>query len=68
MIKKESTLAEVFSSCPKAPQILSSILEDKCFACPMAHEKTLQEVLQHHGLSEEEIEKIVEKLNNKIKD
>lgn len=65
MISKNSTLSEVFEQKGvKAEKILTPILGDQCVYCPLAQQEKIIEALQKHDLSDEEIDKIIAKLNS----
>jgi len=66
MITKNTPLLEVFEKEPElSEQLLTPLLGGHCAGCPLAKEENLEEALTAHGLEPREIEKIIEKLNQK---
>jgi hybrid cluster-associated redox disulfide protein len=63
-ITKKTKLSEILNAKPDAVQILFEAGLG-CIGCPMARMETLEEGCKSHGMSDKEIEKIVEKLNKK---
>ncbi len=64
-ITKETNLGDLMIKFPKAAQIL---LEEGigCMGCGAAQFETIEQGLAVHGKSEEEIEKIVGKMNKAV--
>ena len=62
MITKKTIIGECIAKHPKTAEYL---MEQgfHCVGCPAASFETLEEGLQMHGKSEEEINKIIKKLN-----
>jgi hybrid cluster-associated redox disulfide protein len=66
--KKEITSKTKFSEILKEDNNSAEILMKEgmsCFGCPMAMEETIEEGCQAHGMSKEETEKLIKKLNTK---
>ncbi|MBU0457000.1 MAG: DUF1858 domain-containing protein [Nanoarchaeota archaeon] len=64
-ITKEININEMVGKYPKTAEIL---FEEgvHCLGCAAAHFESLEEGLKAHGKSDEEIEKIVKKLNKVV--
>ena len=64
-IKKEMTIKEALDKYPEAAEILFEA-GIHCVGCHMAAHETLEVGLQAHGLTKEQIEEIIKKINDKI--
>ena len=64
-IKKTDKIGEILE---KHPELATILLEAGlgCIGCPMMSMETLEEGCRAHGMSDEEIDKLVEILNEKI--
>lgn len=65
-ITRESSIEEIFASFPEHSLEIAEELRALglgCIGCSQAAMETLEEGLQNHGLSEEQIEEVIEKLN-----
>jgi len=65
-IKKEMTIQEIFYNFPEKRDKLAEVLMKAglgCIGCALAEYETLEQGLQSHGKSEEEIMTIVKELN-----
>lgn len=63
-ITKKTKLNEVLNINSKAADILFKA-GLSCIGCPMAIQETLEQGCLAHGMNEEEIDKLIEKLNKK---
>ncbi len=63
-ITKKMKFSEILELKPEAGEILFEA-GMMCFGCPMASQETLEEGCKAHGLSDKDINKIVEKVNKK---
>ena len=63
-ITKDMKFSEILELKPEAGEILFEA-GMMCFGCPMASQETLEEGCKAHGLSDKDINKIVEKVNKK---
>ncbi len=65
-IKKEDIIGEVIK---KYPDSIEVFLEFNlhCVGCPMVSQETIEGGCRAHGIEKEKIEKLIEKLNKKIK-
>jgi len=61
-ITKKTKLIEIIENVPDAGEILFET-GMCCFGCPMAQQETLEQGCLAHGISKEEIEKLVKRLN-----
>lgn len=66
-ISKEKTFGEILKICPESSYILMNY-GLHCIGCHIAIVETLEQGCRAHGLSEEQIEEIVDKINNLIKE
>ncbi|HKL24364.1 MAG TPA: DUF1858 domain-containing protein [Candidatus Nanoarchaeia archaeon] len=63
-IKKDTKISEIL-------KYREDLIEDLfelglgCVGCPMAQMETIEQGLKAHGASDDEVEKVIEKLNNK---
>ena len=64
-VKKEMTLGEVVSKYPAAAEVMMQ-KGLHCIGCSVANWETIEQGAMSHGLSKEEIEKMVYEINNKI--
>ena len=64
-ITKNMNLAEVMEHCPKAGEILSEY-GLHCLGCVAASFENLEDAMKVHGLSEKEIDKIIEEINKNL--
>lgn len=63
-IKKETMMSEILINGPEAAGILFDA-GMHCVGCPMSMSETLEQGCLAHGMDENEIEKLVERLNKK---
>ena len=61
-ITKKTSMFEILMNKPEAAEILFEA-GMHCVGCPMAQMESLEEGCRAHGMSEKEIDKIVEELN-----
>jgi len=61
-ITKKSKFSEILESKPEAVEILYG-MGMHCVGCPMSAQESLEEGCKAHGMSEKDIEEVVEKLN-----
>jgi len=61
-ITKKSKLSEILKTKPDAVEILFEAGMG-CCGCPMAQQETLEDGCKTHGMSDKEIEKLVERIN-----
>lgn len=63
-IKKDTKISEILKH---REDLIEDLLELGlgCVGCPMAQMETLEQGLKAHGASDDEIKKVVEKLNKK---
>jgi hybrid cluster-associated redox disulfide protein len=61
-IRKDTNIAEAIESNEKVAKVL---FENGvgCMGCMMAHSENLYEGLMNHGFSEEEIDRLIDKMN-----
>ena len=66
MITKETNIKECITKHPETVEVLmdSGI---HCIGCVAANFETLEQGLKQHGMSEEEINEIIKRLNQSIK-
>ena len=62
-VTKSSTIQDVLSMYPKAGEILVEY-GFHCVGCAMAQYETLKQGAQAHGLSKNDVDELIEKLNN----
>ncbi len=63
-INRKTKMSEILESKPDAVEILFK--EGlSCVGCPMTMQETLEQGCKVHGFSDEQIDKLVEKLNKK---
>lgn len=60
-ITKETKLSEILEMNPDAVEILFKA-GLSCVGCPMVMQETLEEGCKAHGMSEKEIDKLIERL------
>jgi len=63
-ITKNTKMSEILEAKPEAVEILFEAGMG-CCGCPMAQQESLEEGCKAHGMSDKDIEEIVEKLNSK---
>ncbi|MCD6547054.1 MAG: DUF1858 domain-containing protein [Nanoarchaeota archaeon] len=65
MVKKTDKIGDVLKKYPEAAMIL---LEAGlgCVGCPMMSQETIEQGCKAHGLSNEEIDELIKKINKKI--
>ncbi|MEJ2267727.1 MAG: DUF1858 domain-containing protein [Nanoarchaeota archaeon] len=63
-ITPKTKMSELLEKNPKAVEILFDS-GMHCVGCPMAMQETLEQGCLGHGMSEKEIDKLVERLNKK---
>ena len=65
-IKKTDKIGEILS---KYPKLATFLLEAglSCIGCPMMSLETIEQGCKAHGMSDEEIEKLIEILNENVK-
>ncbi len=61
-VHKNMTISEIIELIPKSAEVLTEIGLN-CINCPMRSMETLEEGAKGHGLKDEEIDKIIEKIN-----
>lgn len=66
-IKKEMQIGEAISKNPGAAEVLSKH-GFHCFGCPMSQMETIEEGAKVHGMSADEIEKMVREINTDEKE
>lgn len=64
-ITKNMTFQEIMKNCPGCAEILLSY-GLHCIGCHVAAFETLEQGCKAHGLSDDKIDEIVEKINNLI--
>ena len=64
-IKKTDTIGDILK---KHPELANALFEAGlgCIGCPMMSLETLEQGCKAHGMEDEEINKLVERLNKKI--
>jgi len=62
-INKKMIIAEVLEQRPEIADILVEKYELHCVGCPMGRMESLEDGAKAHGMSDKEIEKMVEDLN-----
>lgn len=65
LIAKEMTLGEVVSDHPECVETMLSY-GLHCVGCHVAHSETIEEGAKAHGMSDEEVAKMVEELNDAV--
>ena len=60
------TIMEVIEKCPEAGEILMQT-GMHCLGCHMASQESLEQGLKAHGMSDEQVEEVVKKINEKNK-
>ncbi|HJX49832.1 MAG TPA: DUF1858 domain-containing protein [Candidatus Nanoarchaeia archaeon] len=63
-ITKKTKMSEILMKKPEAARLLIEV-GMHCIGCPMAMQETIEQGCLAHGMSEEEIKKIVKELNKK---
>lgn len=63
MIRKDMLITDIVEENPEVAEILLEDYGIHCFSCGASYFETLEEGLMGHGLSDEEIDNIVKKLN-----
>lgn len=63
-ITKKTLLAEIIEKHPGVAEALVFKYGLHCVGCPAAAMETLEEGLKAHGMSDEEVEKVIDKLNS----
>jgi hypothetical protein len=69
-ISKEMTINEIFNVCPEKNNLLFEEFKKiglRCLGCQLALSESLEEGMQNHGFSEEEIDNFIDKINALIK-
>ncbi|MDP2672860.1 MAG: iron-sulfur cluster assembly accessory protein, partial [Nanoarchaeota archaeon] len=64
-ITKDMTIGDIVEASPKAAEILTSY-GIHCVGCHASPFETLEQGLQGHGISQEEVDKIVSEINEKL--
>lgn len=64
-ITKNTLISEILEKSPKAAGILMEY-DLMCVSCPLAGEHSLKEIKNIHGFSDEDIEKILVRINKLI--
>lgn len=62
-ITKDMNIDEILERVPASAKILAEV-GLKCVGCPMSSGESLEEGAKSHGFSDEDIDKIVEKINS----
>lgn len=65
-ITKKINLNEFSGKYPKLAKILVNNYGFHCFGCAAAFFETLEDGAKAHGMSDKEIDKMIERLNNQI--
>jgi hybrid cluster-associated redox disulfide protein len=65
-IKKEMNIGEIIEKHPEVAEVFRE-LGIGCIGCVAAHFESLEEGFKAHGLSDEDIEKAVKKMNSLVK-
>jgi iron-sulfur cluster assembly protein len=71
MIKKDILISEIFNKYPEKSSEIAEILMEagiRCFGCAAASFESLEEGLKSHGLTDIEIEELINKINLVLKD
>ena len=66
-INEKMNISEILEICPKAGEVMAE-QGMGCFGCMMIQVESLQDGAKAHGMSEEEIKKLVKKINQLIND
>tara|TARA_Y100000310_G_C20553372_1_gene749268 strand:- start:914 stop:1120 length:207 start_codon:yes stop_codon:yes gene_type:complete len=66
-IKKEMNIGEILEKHPEVVEVFRE-LGIQCIGCVAAHFESLEEGFKAHGLSDEDIEKAVKKMNALVKE
>ncbi len=61
MITKKTKISELIEKKPEAAEILMEAGMG-CVGCPMAQQETIEQGCKAHGMSEENIDKLIEEL------
>jgi len=64
-IKKENMIGDIVENNPKAVELLAEY-GLYCIGCPLGQFETLEEGARVHGMSDKEIEKMIEEINAQI--
>lgn len=64
-ITKKTKLGDILEIKPEAAELLIEEAGMHCLGCPMSSQESLEEGCLAHGMSEKEIEKLIEKINKK---
>jgi hybrid cluster-associated redox disulfide protein len=67
MVTKKITFAKLLEKYPQAAEILLGA-GLHCFGCALAAEESLEQGARAHGLTDKEIDKLMEKINKGIKE
>jgi hybrid cluster-associated redox disulfide protein len=65
-ITKDMTFNEIFNACPEKNMIIAEELKKiglKCLGCHLSSSESIEEGMQNHGFSEEEIDRFIDKIN-----
>lgn len=65
-ITKNTNLSKLLNKHPKLNEILMFKYGLHCFGCVAASFETLEQGAKAHGMTDKEIEKMIEKLNKKL--
>ncbi len=65
-ITKNTNFADILTACPESAEILFSY-GLHCIGCQFSPMETLEQGAKGHNLSDEQVEKILEKLNKAIR-
>jgi len=63
-ITKKTKLSKIMQEKPEAVQVLFEAGMG-CCGCPMAQDETLEDGCKGHGMSDKDVDKLVERLNKK---
>ena len=65
-ITKNTAISEVVCEYPETAELLVDA-GMHCVGCPMAMQETIEQGCLAHGMSKKDIDKLIEKMNKKIK-
>ncbi|MBU0731498.1 DUF1858 domain-containing protein [Patescibacteria group bacterium] len=66
-VTKDTTIGEVLEAKPELEEVLRKYMgEVGCLSCPMRAMETLENGAQVHGIKEEDLNKMVKELNEKL--
>ncbi len=63
-ITKDTKISEIIKEKPEAIEILFGVGLG-CIGCPMAQMETIEQGCKAHGMSDEDVEEVIKKLNEK---